>query len=50
MLRLDALLTREQNSWLLQDNDIRARAQRDCEGACIGERSACCCRAILFRD
>jgi hypothetical protein len=49
MLRLDAVLADEQDSGLLQNDDIRARAQRDCKGACIGERPTCCCRAILLR-
>jgi hypothetical protein len=50
MLRLNAVLADEQDSGLLQNDEFRARAQRDCKGACIGEHPACCCRAILVFD
>jgi len=50
MLRLDAVLAREQDPGLLQNDELRARAERDCEGAGIGDRSGYCYRVVPVND
>jgi hypothetical protein len=50
MLRLNAVFPGKQNPRLLQNDDIRACAPLDHKGACIGERSTCCCRALHADD
>ena len=50
MLRLDAVLAREQDPGLLQNDELRARAQRDCESASTCDASGYCCRVVRVDD
>ena len=50
MLRLDAVFAGQQSPGLLQDDELRAHAERDCEGARVGERSAYRCCAVRIHS